>query len=808
MKIVSADITGSLILNGVDVTTNVVSSSIFSGSIAGRVTSLEQFSASLDATFATDASVSASILVLSQSVQNSQAALSSSYALTSGSYAASSASLSTRVTNLESTSSIVSSSFATTSGSIAGRVTLIEGQYATTGSNVFSGTQRITEASNAISFTSTASLYTDGGLRVSKDSYVSGTAYFNNITVYGTSSIQYITSSQVDVGTNIITVNTDTPAVRFGGLAVFDSGSTQLTGSMLWDSERNHWVYSNPSGSSYSGGMIMSGPRSSALGDEQGTLNNYVMKGQGGDHITSSQIIDDGTTVRIPGALQVTGSLYALNLTGSLNGSNLVDASVANAKLTNSTISGIALGSNLATLTIGTGLSGTSYNGSTGITIANTITNNNQLTNGAGYITSAGTAAAVSQTITAGSESNLVSATIGTNDFFRIRGGGSSNAGFVEIATADDGTEPIYLRQYTGEFASITRTATLLDGSGNTSFPGTVSATFSGNITGAVTGTASGNVVVRGQSNWNDSTIISNVVGMLAWKNYGNGHVIFDASQGTSPSGTSINNTNPNAANWSPTYPTLMGWNGSGTYGVRVDTARYAETSATVTGTSTISGKLTISNGASNALQIDTDVADNNTRDAIYLYENSGQASGRQAISWYNGSGGGTPYYKARLWTEVGAGYNVTQFGIDVANNARTLATRLYINNGDTYCSGDVVAYASDFRLKENIRPIENALSKVQKISGVHYEWKDKVKELGFEPTTKQDIGVIAQAIQEVLPEAVKPAPFDYVGGTSKSGENYLTVQYEKIVPLLIEAIKEQQTQIEELKSIINGLTK
>jgi hypothetical protein len=78
---------------------------------------------------------------------------------------------------------------------------------------------------------------------------------------------------------------------------------------MLWDSERDHWVYSNPSGSSYSGGMLMSGPRASSLGNEQGTLNNFVMKGQGGDHITSSQIIDDGTTVRIPGNLQVTGSL-------------------------------------------------------------------------------------------------------------------------------------------------------------------------------------------------------------------------------------------------------------------------------------------------------------------------------------------------------------------------------------------------------------------------------------------------------------------------------------------------------------------
>jgi hypothetical protein len=70
---------------------------------------------------------------------------------------------------------------------------------------------------------------------------------------------------------------------------------------------------------------------------------------------------------------------------------------------------------------------------------------------------------------------DLVSGTMADNDFFRIRvGGTASNAGFAEIATADDGNEPIYVRQYTGTYTTITRTATLLDGNGNTSFPGDV----------------------------------------------------------------------------------------------------------------------------------------------------------------------------------------------------------------------------------------------------------------------------------------------------------------------------------------------
>lgn len=74
--------------------------------------------------------------------------------------------------------------------------------------------------------------------------------------------------------------------------------------------------------------------------------------------------------------------------------------------------------------------------------------------------------------LSGGSERNLLCQQMADNDLFRIRCGGPSNQGWVEIATADDGTEPIYVRQYTGRFASIARTLTLLDGSGNTICPG------------------------------------------------------------------------------------------------------------------------------------------------------------------------------------------------------------------------------------------------------------------------------------------------------------------------------------------------
>lgn len=71
-----------------------------------------------------------------------------------------------------------------------------------------------------------------------------------------------------------------------------------------------------------------------------------------------------------------------------------------------------------------------------------------------------------------------ITGTIGGNDFWRVAGGATStDSGYLELATGGDANEPIYIRQYNGKFTTIKRTATLLDGSGNTSFPGQVTAT-------------------------------------------------------------------------------------------------------------------------------------------------------------------------------------------------------------------------------------------------------------------------------------------------------------------------------------------
>jgi hypothetical protein len=122
---------------------------------------------------------------------------------------------------------------------------------------------------------------------------------------------------------------------------------------------------------------------------------------------------------------------------------------------------------------------------------------------------------------------------------------------------------------------------------------------------------------------------------------------------------------------------------------------------------------------------------------------------------------------------------------------------------GEIRATNMITSYYSDGRLKDNVELISDALDKVETLRGVTYNPNSIAESFGF--STKKEVGVIAQDVEKVLPEAVKPAPFDIMlfEGTeiSKSGENYQTVQYEKIVPLLIEAIKELSAKVKELES-------
>ena len=124
--------------------------------------------------------------------------------------------------------------------------------------------------------------------------------------------------------------------------------------------------------------------------------------------------------------------------------------------------------------------------------------------------------------------------------------------------------------------------------------------------------------------------------------------------------------------------------------------------------------------------------------------------------------------------------------GTDTTSNRSDLILSHVTRNLTVY--GDVIAYgSSDKRLKENIQPIENALDKLDKIGGYTFDWDDKIAIHGHEG---HDIGVIAQEIESILPEVVT---------TRDNG--YKAVKYEKIVPFLIQCIKELKDEIRDLKS-------
>jgi hypothetical protein len=114
---------------------------------------------------------------------------------------------------------------------------------------------------------------------------------------------------------------------------------------------------------------------------------------------------------------------------------------------------------------------------------------------------------------------------------------------------------------------------------------------------------------------------------------------------------------------------------------------------------------------------------------------------------------------------------------------------------GRLEAANDIVAYSSsDKRWKTNIKNIDSPLEKISQINGVEFDW---IEDEPVHGNKGHDIGVIAQEIEKILPDAVQ---------TRESGMK--AVKYEKIIPLLIEVVKEQQKQIEELKQIVNGFTK
>jgi hypothetical protein len=254
-----------------------------------------------------------------------------------------SSSVSSDLSNLESKSASVDISISninqytgsndtkwTTLTNVTSSLIAATGSYATTGSNQFFGTQTF-----------------------------SGSVYIaNDLVVQGSSSIQYISASSVSIGTNIVQLNTANPSVRFAGLTIIDSGSIGGSGSFLYDSLQDEFIFVHRgNGTNVTSSHFVLGPETyDSLGNETYLTCNTLSKGTGKEHLVDSCIFDNGTTTCIKNNLVGTGTITLNNASANYATLNLNGAAGYGAELKFGEVTGGYLAAIRHNYNVGTGL--------------------------------------------------------------------------------------------------------------------------------------------------------------------------------------------------------------------------------------------------------------------------------------------------------------------------------------------------------------------------------------------------------------------------------------------------------------------
>ena len=178
--------------------------------------------------------------------------------------------------------------------------------------------------------------------------------------------------------------------------------------------------------------------------------------------------------------------------------------------------------------------------------------------------------------------------------------------------------------------------------------------------------------------------------------------------------------------------------------------------------------------------------------DAKYLRSDADDTSSGDltVVSYkFNGNASNPTNTTATIYDQSGQGPTISGLNVCFRTGSTPSQTGKLNSSGTFTVSGDVVAYGSpsDISLKENIKPIENALDKVEKLQGVTFDWKDKQENILH---IKEDIGFIAQDVQKVLPELVR-----------KNENGKLSLRHQGVIPILLEAIKELREEVKQLKT-------
>jgi len=595
---------------------------------------------------------------------------------------------------------------------------------------------------------------------------------------------------------------------------------------------------------------------------------SIVFEGATDDGFETTLTVTDPTADRTITLPNVDGTVVTTGDTGSVTNTMLA-GSIANNKLANSTISGVALGSNLNALTIGTGLSGTSYNGSSGVTIAidstvATLTGSQTLTNktfttptitsptvtgliinDASIIFEGATADAFETTLTvtdptADRTITLPDATttlVGTDTTQTLTNktlGATTISGHLipsanityDLGSSANRFRDLYLSGSTIQLGSATLSSSgssvTIGAIDNTPIGATTASTgafttLSASSNASVGGnlTVTGNLTINGTTTTINSTTIA-----VDDKNIVLGDVATPTDTTADGGGITLKGATDKTFNW---VDATDAWTSSEHLNLASGKAFY------INGTSVLSGS-TLGSGvtASSLTSVGTISSGTWQGTAIanaYLANSSVTVtagtglSGGGAVSL----GGSVTLSNAGVTSAVaGTGVSVSgatgavtfSIGQAVATSSNVQFNSLGVGTagsgtaGQIRATNEITAYYSDKRLKENIKPIENALAKTLQLHGVTYNANEVAESFGY--TNKEtQVGLLAQDVQAVLPEVVVPAPFDITvkdgKEVSKSGEDYMTVKYEKIVALLVEAIKELNDKVESLEAQLGG---
>jgi hypothetical protein len=189
------------------------------------------------------------------------------------------------------------------------------------------------------------------------------------------------------------------------------------------------------------------------------------------------------------------------------------------------------------------------------------------------------------------------------------------------------------------------------------------------------------------------------------------------------------------------------------------------------------SASFTANQAGASSFTVTSNATSANTVSAIVARDGSGNFSAGTITASLTGNASGS----AATFTSTSQNSQFNSVGVGTAGSGTA---------GEIRATNNITAYYSDDRLKTRLGSIEGALDKIKTLDTFYYEANETAQALGYKAI--REVGISAQQVQAVMPETVAPAPID---------DQYLTVRYERLVPLLLAAIKELEAKVAALEA-------